>query len=51
VLRTHSLAIASQTLSSELLHTDYSLSRGADGAFTWTSPAVLGDGTVPTWGP
>lgn len=50
-LRTTSLALASQTLASELLYTDYSLNRAADGAFTWTAPGVLGDGTVPTWGP
>lgn len=51
VMRTTSLAIAAQTLAAEILYTDYSLTRGADGAFTWTSPGVLADGTVPTWGP
>lgn len=51
VARTTSLAIASQTLAAELLFTDYNLTRGTDGAFTWTAPGVLADGTVPTWGP
>jgi hypothetical protein len=49
VLRTTSMAIASQTLAAEIYYTDYSLNRGSDGAFTWQSPGVLGDGTVPTW--
>lgn len=51
VLRTVSTAIASQTLAMEMLFTDYAPTRGADGAFTWTSPGVLADGTVPAWGP
>jgi len=51
VARTTSTAIASQTLAAELLYTDYNLTRGTDGAFTWTTPGVLSDGTVPTWGP
>jgi hypothetical protein len=51
VARTTSLALASQTLAAEILYTDNSMARGADGAFTWTVPGVLADGTVPTWGP
>ena len=31
------------------LITDYSLTRAATGELTWTAPAVLSDGTVPTW--
>lgn len=49
--RSVDLAIASQTLSMEMLFTDYNLTRAADGSFTWSSPGVLADGTVPTWGP
>ncbi len=49
VLRTVSTAIASQTLAMEMLLSDYNLTRGADGAFTWTAPGVLADGTVPAW--
>jgi hypothetical protein len=48
-LRTTSLAIASQTLASELLYTDRQLTRAADGSFTASMPGVLADGTVPTW--
>jgi len=47
--RTLSLAVASQTLSNEVLVTDYQLSRGQDGALTWASPFSLADGAVPTW--
>ena len=49
VARTVSLAVSSQTLANETLFTDYALTRGADGALTWTAPGVLADGTVPTW--
>ncbi len=48
-LRTVSLNISGQTLNNEMLFTDYSITRGADGGITWTAPGVLGDGTVPTW--
>ncbi len=50
VIRTVSLAVSSKTLAGETFFTDYALTRGADGAFTWTAPGVLADGTVPTWG-
>lgn len=49
VQRTVSLAVSGQTLANETLFTDYSLTRAADGALTWTAPGVLGNGTVPTW--
>lgn len=49
VARTVSLAVSGQTLANETLFTDYNLTRGADGALTWTAPGVLADGTVPTW--
>ena len=51
VIRTVSLAIASQTLSCECLFSDYQLSRSDTGELTWTAPGSLADGTVPTWGP
>jgi hypothetical protein len=50
-LRTTSIGIASQTLAMEMLYTDYNLNRAQDGSFVWSSPGVLADGTVPTWGP
>lgn len=49
VLRTTTLTVQGVTLACETLYTDYSITRGADGAMTWTAPGVLGDGTVPTW--
>lgn len=48
-LRTTSLAIASQTLSMEMLYTDYQLTRAATGEFTWSAPGSLADGTAPAW--
>jgi hypothetical protein len=47
--RTVSLAHASQSLSMEMLLTDYPLTRGDDGSLQFAVPAVLADGTVPTW--
>jgi hypothetical protein len=49
VARTVSLAVSGQTLANECLFTDYNLTRGQDGALTWSAPGVLSDGTVPTW--
>ncbi len=49
VARTVSLNISGQTLANEVLFSDYAMTRGQDGALTWTSPGVLADGTVPTW--
>lgn len=48
-LRTVALGVSGQTLSNECLFTDYGITRGGDGAMTWTAPAVLADGTVPLW--
>lgn len=49
VERTLALGVSGQTLSNEVLVTDYSLNRGQDASLTWTAPFVLADGTVPTW--
>lgn len=43
------IGVGGVSLSGKYLLTDYSLSRGADGALTWTVPGVLADGTTPTW--
>lgn len=48
-VRTVTLAVSGQTLSTECLLTDYPLSRGDDGSLTWEVPAVLANGTVPAW--
>ena len=49
VARTVTATVSSQTLPNEILFTDYAITRGTDGALTWTAPGVLADGTVPTW--
>lgn len=49
VARTISITVSGQSLNNECLITDYALTRGDDGSLTWSAPAVLQDGTVPTW--
>lgn len=49
VARTLSLGVAGVSLANEVLLTDYQITRGADGALTWSAPFSLSDGTVPTW--
>lgn len=49
VTRTISITVSGQSLNNECIITDYALTRGDDGALTWQAPAVLADGTVPTW--
>lgn len=49
VTRTVSLAVSGQTLSNEVIFSDYSMTRSDSGELTWTAPAALADGTVPTW--
>lgn len=48
-VRTITIVHSGQTLANETFVTDYALTRAADGSFVWTAPAVLQDGTVPTW--
>jgi len=47
--RTVAIAISGQTLSMEIVFTDYVLTRTSDGSLTWSAPGQLADGTVPTW--
>lgn len=49
VARTLAFGHSGQTLSSEVLVTDYNLTRAASGEFTWVAPYVLADGTPPAW--
>ena len=54
-VRTVTIAIGGNTtgypeLEAECLVGDYNLSRGNDGALTWSVTLPLQDGTVPTWG-
>lgn len=47
--RTTTLVVSGQTLTNEVLYTDYPLTRAASGELTFAVPGVLADGTVPTW--
>lgn len=47
--RTTAIVHSGQTLSDEILYSDYALTRGADGSLTWTAPGNLSDGGVPAW--
>ena len=49
VIRAISSVISSKTFGGNFLLTDYQLNRATGGAFTWTVPASLADGAVPTW--
>ena len=41
--------VGANTLALETMISDYALTRGSDGALTWTAPAVLANGAAPTW--
>ena len=49
VPRTTTIAISGQTLACEAFYTEYALSRGTDGSFTWSTNGALSGGAVPTW--
>lgn len=49
VLRSLAMTVAGATLNNEVLVTDYAIARSASGELTWTAPAVLADGALPTW--
>lgn len=49
VVRTVTIALSGQTFAAEFVFTDYNISRGADGALTWTSQGLLADGTAAAW--
>jgi hypothetical protein len=49
VVRTFSLGVSGQTLSNEVIASDYALTRAGTGEFTATVPLALADGAVPTW--
>lgn len=49
VARTTTIVVSGDTLSNEVLYTDYQLTRSQAGELTGTAPGVLADGTVPTW--
>jgi hypothetical protein len=43
------ITVSGQTLAVTCLLTDYALDRGDSGELSWTVPAALSSGTVPTW--
>jgi mRNA-degrading endonuclease HigB of HigAB toxin-antitoxin module len=47
--RTLTISVSGQTLTNEVLLTDYPLTRSDSGELTWKVPAVLQNGTVPVW--
>lgn len=49
VARTVTLTVNGVTLATELLFSDYQLTRSDSGELTWSAPGALADGTVPTW--
>lgn len=49
VNRSITMTVSGQSLNNECIITDYALTRGDDGSLTWSAPAVLADGAVPTW--
>lgn len=49
VARTVTITISGQVMAMEMFFSDYVVSRGTDGSLTWTAPAVLQNGSVPTW--
>lgn len=47
--RTHTIAHSGQTLTAEVVVTDYSLTRAPSGEVTWAAPYSNGDGSLPAW--
>ena len=47
--RTTAIVHSGQTLSDEILFSDYALTRAADGSLVWSAPGSLSDGGVPAW--
>lgn len=49
VARVSTFTVNGVTLAPTVLYTDYKLTRGANGALTYSAPGVLSNGVVPTW--
>lgn len=47
--RTQTIVVSGQTLTNEVLLTDYAITRTDAGELTWKVPSVLQSGTVPAW--
>lgn len=48
-VRTATHGISGQSLAPEVYITDYQLNRAQDGSFRYSAPAVLANGSAPTW--
>lgn len=49
VSRTVVIVHSGQTLTMEMMFSDYSLNRAQDGSLTYTATGSLSNGTAPTW--
>lgn len=47
--RTTTIVHSGQTLTNEVLYSDFSFNRGADGSLVWSAPGNLPSGVVPAW--
>jgi hypothetical protein len=47
--RTTAIVHSGDTLSNEVIYSDFSWNRGANGDLLVTAPGVLADGTLPVW--
>ena len=47
--RTTVIVVSGDTLTNEVLYTDYALTRAADGSLTWSAPGGLSNGTLSAW--
>jgi hypothetical protein len=47
--RTHTLTHSAQTLTAEVVVTDYAHTRAPSGEWTWAAPYSNGDGSIPAW--
>ena len=49
VNRTVTVTVNGVTLATEMVFSDYQMTRADSGELTWSAPGALADGTVPTW--
>ena len=47
--RTTAIAHSGQTLSDEVLYSDFSFTRAQDGSLNWSAPGSASDGGIPAW--
>ena len=49
VNRTVTVTVNGVTLATEMVFSDYQMTRADSGELTWSAPGALADGQVPTW--